>query len=102
MFVAVHVQISLSPQLQPQLGIAFGIELDHAEAVGCSVGDERYEVLLGHIVVDDNKVFVLDRFDPNSVRFIWLFSNQTRSTIPQQLMSALSVAWRILPQIGQT
>ena len=66
--VAVIIQVTSAPQLQPGLGVALRVEFHQLQPVGGDIGHKGDEMLLGHGVVDRDKVFVLHPLQGDGVR----------------------------------
>ena len=77
MLLAVIIEVSSAAQLQPGLGITFGVKFYHLQPVGGDEGHKRYEMLLGHGVGDGDKMFIFHLFYNDTVIIIDIFCFQS-------------------------
>ena len=80
MAIAVVIEISPAPELEPGLGIALGIELHHLQPVGGHRRDEGDVMLLGHGVSHSDKMLVLHMLHRHAMVLIGLFRFQGRQS----------------------
>ena len=76
--VAVPVQLSHAPQLQPGMGPALGVEFDHLHPVRGDEGQEGDEVGLLHGVANGDEMLVLHMFDGDGVVIVGFLGLQRR------------------------
>jgi len=76
--VAVKVEVSSTPQLQPGLGVALGIEFYQLDSVCGHIGHKRDKMLLGHRVGDRDKMLILHLFDGEPMGIVIFFRLQGR------------------------
>jgi len=74
--VAVVIEIPSASQLQPSLGVAFGIEFHHLDSIRGYERRKGNKMLLGHGVGDGDKVLVLHFFYGDPVGVVCVFRFQ--------------------------
>ena len=68
--VAVPVEVSATAELHPGLGVALGVKFHQLDPVAGDEGREGDEMLLGHGVVDGQKMLVLHILDGDGMVFV--------------------------------
>ena len=76
MLIAIVIDRSYTPQLQPGFRVSFRVELHQLNPVGGHKGDEGDEVLFGHGVMNGDKVFIFHIFDGEQVVIVCHFCFQ--------------------------
>ena len=72
-FVTVDVKISSASEIKTGFGVAFGVEFHKLHSVGGYVAHKRNVMLLGHIVINRNKMLVLYPLDIYLVVLVGIF-----------------------------
>ena len=80
MFVAVQVESSHTPHLEPGLRIALGIEFHQLQPVRSDEGHKGDEMLLGHGMVDRDKLLVLHLLNGKHMVFVRFLRFQRRQS----------------------
>ena len=76
--VTVNIEITGTAKLDPRLGISFGIEFFHPEAVTGHIGYKGEVMGLGHVMMNSDKGFILHFFKSDEMLLVHFLGFQRR------------------------